>query len=61
MQRSSVDLPEPEGPMRHITSPLLTCTVTPSSATKLPYSLRTLSYTTTGAWPADLRSPFIIP
>ena len=43
VQRSRVDLPEPEGPIRHITSPLLTCTDTPSMATKLPYILRTWS------------------
>jgi hypothetical protein len=43
VQRSSVDLPEPEGPIRHITSPLLTCSETPFSATKSPYILRTFS------------------
>ena len=36
VQRRSVDLPEPLGPIRHITSPLLTCSDTPLSATKSP-------------------------
>ncbi len=40
VQRSSVDLPEPEGPIRQITSPRLTSIDTPSKATKLPNSLR---------------------
>ena len=33
--------PEPDGPIRHTTSPLRTCIDTPSSATKSPNSLRT--------------------
>ena len=41
VQRSSVDLPEPEGPIRQITSRRLTSIDTPSKATKSPSSLRT--------------------
>ena len=48
VQRRSVDLPEPDGPIRHITSPLLTCSETSFNATKSPKTLRTCSYTSTG-------------
>ncbi|MNI35400.1 hypothetical protein D3C73_894230 [compost metagenome] len=36
VQRSRVDLPEPDGPIKHITSPLFTCSDTSFSATKSP-------------------------
>src|SRR5271166_952143 len=36
VQRSRVDFPEPEGPMRQTTSPLRTSIETPASATKSP-------------------------
>ncbi|KAG1385606.1 hypothetical protein G6F60_014779 [Rhizopus arrhizus] len=36
VQRKSVDLPEPDGPIRHITSPLFTCSDTSANATKSP-------------------------
>jgi hypothetical protein len=41
VQRSRVDLPEPDGPIRHTTSILCTCIETPARATKSPNCLRT--------------------
>src|SRR5438552_12798394 len=41
-QRSSVDLPEPEGPITQTTSPWLTSSEIPSSTRLLPNDLRTL-------------------
>ena len=35
-QRSSVDLPEPDGPMMQITSPFITSIVMPLSTSMLP-------------------------
>src|ERR1700730_14140140 len=40
-QRSSVDLPEPEGPITQTTSPWLTSSEIPSSTRLLPNDLRT--------------------
>src|ERR1700730_19271953 len=40
-QRSSVDLPEPDGPMTQTTSPWLTSSEIPSSTRLLPNDLRT--------------------
>eukprot|EP01133_Synstelium_polycarpum_P001902 gene1901-2182_t len=36
MQRSRVDLPEPDGPIRHTTSPLATSRSTPCSTRWVP-------------------------
>ena len=41
MQRISVDLPEPEGPMMQITSPFMTSKETPFSTSRSPKDLRT--------------------
>src|SRR5437868_1515404 len=40
MMRSSVVLPQPEGPRKHTSSPRFTSRLTPLSATKAPNSLR---------------------
>ena len=39
MQRSIVDLPEPDGPMMHTTSPLATSNDTPFSTSTAPNDL----------------------
>ncbi len=41
VQRSSVDLPEPDGPIRHTTSPAWTDSVTPFSTCSAPNRLTT--------------------
>ncbi len=51
---SSVDLPQPDGPITATASPARISNVTPSSAVESPYSLRTpSSRTTTGALPVS--------
>ena len=49
MQRRNVDLPEPEGPSRHITSPADTSSVIPLSTSLRPKRLWTPSAFTIGA------------
>jgi hypothetical protein len=39
MQRMSVDLPEPEGPMTQITSPFMTSRLTPFRTSSSPKDL----------------------
>ena len=49
MQRSSVDLPEPEGPMMHTTSPFGTDRSMPRSTSSGPKDFHTCSSRTIGA------------
>ena len=49
MQRSSVDLPEPEGPMMHATPPFATRIDTPFSTSTLPNDWCTSMSSTIGA------------
>ena len=49
MQRSSVDLPEPEGPMMQITSPFCTSIDTPFSTSTSPNDLCTSRTLTSGS------------
>src|SRR6267142_317158 len=44
VHRSSVDFPDPDGPIRHTTSPACTSSDTPSSALSSPYRLTTPRY-----------------
>ncbi len=48
MQRRNVDLPEPDGPSRHITSPGCTSSVMPFSTSRRPKRLCTASALTIG-------------
>ena len=57
MQRRNVDLPEPDGPMTHITSPRWTVRSMPLSTSSRPKRLCTPSASTIGgARPAPRRS-----
>src|ERR1700719_3145050 len=61
-QRSSVDLPEPDGPITQTTSPWLTSSEIPSSTRLLPNDLRTpwiaiTSPSSARLAPNDLRTP----
>ncbi len=49
MQRRSVDLPEPEGPMMHTTPPLATLIDTPFSTSTCPNDWCTSLRTTIGS------------
>src|SRR5687768_8971747 len=49
MHRSTVDLPDPEGPMMQIVFPLATLNVTSFRTSRAPKDLRMLSTMTTGA------------
>ena len=62
MQRISVDLPDPEGPMMQITSPFITSMLTPrstSSAPKLLWTARsdTIGCSSVQVWPS-MAPPF---
>ena len=48
MQRISVDLPEPDGPMMQMTSPFMTSSVTPFSTSRSPKDLCTSLIDTIG-------------
>ena len=48
MQRISVDLPEPDGPMMQITSPFMTSSETPFSTSRSPKDLCTSLIETIG-------------
>src|SRR5690606_30149025 len=54
MQRSSVDLPEPDEPMRATTSPSRAVSVTPLSTSSEPKALWISSASMTGTAPVDL-------
>src|SRR5690349_3374376 len=56
MQRSSVVLPEPLGPITTTTSPVLTESETPRSTSSAPNRLCTLSITSIARWLATTRS-----
>src|SRR4051812_49153571 len=57
MQRRNVDLPEPDGPTMHITSPLPTSSVMPLSTCKAPKLLQTASAFTIGVMRPHLLLP----
>ncbi len=59
MQRRKVDLPEPDGPTRHITSPRSTVSEMPLSTRSAPKFLHTSSLRTIGS--AHQMSPFWLP
>ena len=50
MQRRNVDLPDPDGPITHITSPGATSRSMPLSTLSWPNDLQTLSAFTIGTW-----------